>query len=69
MLSWWQRPFFEAWVTYNRALTKTYIAKINTILCNSKNSQARAKKYLGLKKMTVAERCLGSFCGRVPGRP
>ncbi|MFT4303134.1 MAG: glycosyltransferase [Candidatus Woesearchaeota archaeon] len=42
----WQRPFFDLWVFLNRFLMKRYIKEIQKIVCNSKNTQNRIKKYL-----------------------
>ncbi len=46
LCSWWQRPFFDIWVLINRHLNKTYVKKVDTIVCNSVNTQRRVKEYL-----------------------
>jgi glycosyltransferase involved in cell wall biosynthesis len=53
MLSWWQKPLFELWVQINRSLTKKYTCKVERVVCNSRNSQARAKKYLCLEAPVI----------------
>lgn len=42
----WKRPLFEIWVFVNRFLNKRYINQVGKILCNSKNTENRIKKYL-----------------------
>jgi glycosyltransferase involved in cell wall biosynthesis len=45
----WKRPVFDLWVFTNRKLHTHYINKIDKIICNSKNTQNRIKKYLNRK--------------------
>ena len=40
------RPIFDIWVHYNRFLNKKYLKKVDNVVCNSKNTQARIEKYL-----------------------
>ncbi len=40
------RPIFDIWVKYNRHLNKKYIEKVDNLICNSKNTQTRLKKFL-----------------------
>lgn len=40
------RPIFDVWVHYNRYLNRKYLKSVDSIVCNSKNTQARIKKYL-----------------------
>lgn len=40
------RPMFDLWSGFNRWLHPKYIKKINKIVCNSKNTQNRLKRYL-----------------------
>ena len=45
MLKVWQRPVFDVWVFINRILSRRYIKHVGVLVCNSKNSQSRIKKY------------------------
>jgi glycosyltransferase involved in cell wall biosynthesis len=45
IISWWQRPIFEAWVLLNRYLTKKYAKNINIWIANSENTKKRIRKY------------------------
>ncbi|MBN1175313.1 glycosyltransferase [Candidatus Woesearchaeota archaeon] len=47
ILPWYQRPFFDVWVKYNRYLNKKYVKEVNILVCNSENVKKRIKKYLG----------------------
>lgn len=47
ILPWYQRPFFDVWVKYNRYLNKKYVKEVDTLVCNSENVKERIKKYLG----------------------
>jgi len=40
------RGIFDIWVKYNRYLNKKYIKHAEKLICNSKNTQNRVKKYL-----------------------
>lgn len=40
------RFFFDAWVRYNRHLNRKYAEHVTRFVCDSKNVQARVKKYL-----------------------
>lgn len=40
------RRIFDIWVGYNRYLNKKYIGYVDKIVCNSRNTQKRIKKYL-----------------------
>jgi len=40
------RPAFDLWVSANRIFNKKYVDHVNKIVCNSKNTQARVKKFL-----------------------
>jgi|FLOH01.1.fsa_nt_gi glycosyltransferase involved in cell wall biosynthesis len=42
----WERPLFDMWVKYNRYLSRKYVGHANILLTNSKNTQARLKKFL-----------------------
>ena len=46
------RLIFDIWVYYNRYLNKKYVQEVDKIVCNSKNTQKRVKKYLN-KEATV----------------
>ncbi len=43
LVPWWQRPFFDLWVGYNRRLSRKYSASVQSIVCNSENSKNRLK--------------------------
>ncbi len=43
---WYGKYMFDAWVRYNRFLNRRYVASVNHIVCNSKNTQQRVKRYL-----------------------
>ncbi len=45
LLSWWKKPIFDIWVWLNRRLTVSYSKHVNVLICNSKNTQSRIKKY------------------------
>ena len=53
LLPFWKRPFFECWVFFNRRLHKHYISQIQKIVCNSKNTQKRLKKYLNIEAEVI----------------
>jgi len=46
------RYFFDIWVLYNRYLNKKYVNEVGVLVCNSENTKARVKKFLG-KEATV----------------
>jgi glycosyltransferase involved in cell wall biosynthesis len=46
LVPWFARSFFDLWVKYNRYLNKKYIMHVDKLVCNSKNTQGRIKKYL-----------------------
>jgi len=50
---WALRPIFDIWVFYNRCLNKKYIKKVNILVCNSKNTKSRIKKFLGKDAVVV----------------
>ena len=45
LLSLWKHPIFELWVKINRYLNKKYLKHAQRLVCNSKNTQNRIKKY------------------------
>jgi glycosyltransferase involved in cell wall biosynthesis len=45
ILNFWKRPIFDAWVWFNRGLTRKYSKKIDFWFCNSQNTKNRIKKY------------------------
>jgi len=53
MVSQYKKPLFDIWVLYNRYLNKKYIEHVNKIICNSKNTQNRVKKYLKRKSIVI----------------
>lgn len=46
LVPWFARPFFDLWVNYNRYLNREYIKCVDKLVCNSRNTQRRVKKYL-----------------------
>lgn len=40
------RPIFDIWVKHNRRLNRKYVNQVTKIVCNSKNTQKRVKKFL-----------------------
>jgi len=42
---WILRPLYDLWVIYNRELDRKHIKHVNKLVCNSKNTQARVKKF------------------------
>ncbi len=53
IVPWYGKPFFSLWVKYNRYLTKRYLKYINKIVCNSKNTKKRIKKYLNKEAKVI----------------
>ncbi len=47
------RLIFDVWAKYNRHLNKKYIKHAQKIVCNSKNTQARVKKYLKRNALVI----------------
>ncbi|MFA6536296.1 MAG: glycosyltransferase [Candidatus Paceibacterota bacterium] len=45
LLSWWQRPIFDAWVRFNRWLTIRYAKSADQMVSISENTRARVKKF------------------------
>jgi glycosyltransferase involved in cell wall biosynthesis len=45
-MQWNLRPIFDLWVILNRHLNKKYLRHVDTVVCNSYNTQQRLKKYL-----------------------
>jgi glycosyltransferase involved in cell wall biosynthesis len=43
---WFARWFFDIWVKYNRYLNLKYVKHVNTLVCNSQNTQKRISRYL-----------------------
>lgn len=41
------RPIFDIWVYLNRYLNKEYVKEVDSLACNSMNTQKRVFKYLG----------------------
>jgi len=42
----WARSAFDVWVKYNRYLNRKYMRHVQTLVCNSVNTQNRVKKYV-----------------------
>ena len=53
IVPWFERPIFDLWVLYNRYLNKKYIKHVNNIVCNSKNTQGRLKKFLNANATVI----------------
>jgi glycosyltransferase involved in cell wall biosynthesis len=49
----WKRPLFDMWVKVNRYLNKKYVAKVQTIACNSETTRARVETYLQRKAAVI----------------
>ncbi len=47
------QPIFDVWVKFNRYLNKKYIKHAQKIVCNSKNTQARIKKFLNKNAIVI----------------
>ena len=45
LLVWWKKPIYELWVLFNRYLTRKYSKRVDKLVCNSKNTKKRIKKY------------------------
>lgn len=41
-----KRPIFDMWVKMNRYFNRKYVKHVEKMVCNSKNTQRRVKKYL-----------------------
>jgi len=50
---WYGRWAFDAWVQLNRFLNRCYMPSVDLLACNSMNTQARVKKYLGREATVV----------------
>lgn len=48
-----KRPIFDVWVLFNQVLNRHYVKHIDAFICNSKNTQARLKKYLQKESIVV----------------
>jgi glycosyltransferase involved in cell wall biosynthesis len=47
LVVWWKKLPFDIWVLLNRYLNKKYTKHVGQLVCNSKNTQQRVKKFLG----------------------
>jgi len=47
LVPWYARWPFDIWVCLNRHFNKKYLKKVDCLVCNSKNTQNRIKKFLG----------------------
>lgn len=45
VISFWKRPIYKIWLSYNRWLTRKYAKKVDNWVCNSENTKSRIKKY------------------------
>jgi glycosyltransferase involved in cell wall biosynthesis len=52
-VTWHARWAFDAWVALNRYLNRRYITCVDQVACNSENTRARVKKYLGRDAIVV----------------
>lgn len=50
---WIKRFVFDLWVKFNRHLNRKYVQQIQKIVCNSKNTQTRVKKYLRKNSLVI----------------
>jgi glycosyltransferase involved in cell wall biosynthesis len=53
MVPWQVHWIFDIWVFYNRHLNKKYFKKADKIVCNSKNTKNRIKKFLGKDAIVI----------------
>lgn len=53
IVPWPVRPIFDIWVYFNRILNIKYAKKADKIACNSKNTQNRLKKFLGINNVSI----------------
>ncbi len=53
IVPWYLRGVFDIWVRYNRSLNKKHINKVDKIVCNSKNTKERLKKFLGREAAVI----------------
>lgn len=53
LTAWYKRPIYDAWVKYNRYLNKKHIKHAQKIICNSKNTQKRLKKFLNRDSIVI----------------
>ena len=47
------RWIFDLWVLYNRYLNRKYVKHADKIVCNSRNTQKRIRKYLGREALVI----------------
>jgi glycosyltransferase involved in cell wall biosynthesis len=50
---WYGKWLFDLWVLYNQKLNRQYVRDVGTLVCNSKNTQNRVKKYLHQKATVI----------------
>lgn len=53
MVSYWKRPLFDVWVHFNRFLNRRGVKRVRAFVCNSKNTQARLKRYLHKEAVVI----------------
>jgi glycosyltransferase involved in cell wall biosynthesis len=53
IVPWYGRWGFDAWVRLNRFLNRRYIHHVDHLACNSENTHARIKKYLGREATVI----------------
>jgi glycosyltransferase involved in cell wall biosynthesis len=49
----YQRPIYDLWTTFNRWLHPRYTKKIKKVVCNSRNTQNRLKKFLEIDAKVI----------------
>ncbi len=53
MMMLWKHPIYELWVIMNRFLTTHYSKKVDSWICNSKNTQSNIKKYYNKEAVII----------------
>ncbi len=53
LLKSWQKPIFDLWVWFNRKLTIKYSKHVQKVVCNSKNTKKRIKKYYNREAVVI----------------
>lgn len=53
LVPWFARWPYDIWVYFNRFLNKKYIKKVDSLVCNSKNTQNRLKKFLNANAQII----------------
>jgi len=49
----WMRPFYQLWTGYIRFFYRRYFKHVDRLVCNSKNTRDRIKRYLGKDSVVI----------------